>query len=38
MKRKIIKESIKRGEQDIREGKIIVCKTEKELNNFFDLI
>lgn len=27
--------SIKRGEKDIEEGKITICKTEKELDNFF---
>ncbi len=27
--------SIKRGEKDIEEGKMIICKTEKELDNFF---
>ena len=27
-------ESIKRGEKDIKEGRVIVCKTEKELDNF----
>ena len=26
--------SIKRGEKDIEEGKVTICKTEKELDNF----
>ena len=26
--------SIKRGEKDIEEGRVIICKTEKELDNF----
>ena len=28
-------ESIRRGEKDIKEGKVTVCKTEEELDNFF---
>tara|TARA_Y100000310_G_C20495136_1_gene721156 strand:- start:170 stop:379 length:210 start_codon:yes stop_codon:yes gene_type:complete len=33
-----LQESIKRGEKDIREGKVTICKTEKDLDNFFALI
>lgn len=32
---KEFQESIKRGERDIEDGRIIVCKTEDELDNFF---
>ena len=32
---KELQESIKRGESDIEEGRITVCKTEKELDDFF---
>ena len=32
---KEFQESIKKGEKDIKEGKITVCKTEEDLNNFF---
>ena len=28
-------ESIRKGEKDIEEGKVTVCKTEKDLNRFF---
>jgi hypothetical protein len=28
-------ESIEKGEEDIKNGRITVCKTEKELDNFF---
>ncbi len=28
-------ESIKRGERDLKEGKVTICKTEKDLNQFF---
>ncbi|MCK5150124.1 hypothetical protein KAJ87_04325 [Candidatus Pacearchaeota archaeon] len=28
-------ESIKRGERDIKEGRVTVCQTEEELDNFF---
>ena len=35
---KEFQESIKRGEKDIEEGKVTVCKTEKELDDFFVLI
>ena len=31
-------ESIKRGEKDIEEGKVTICKTGEELDNFFNLI
>jgi len=27
--------SVKRGERDIEEGKVTICKTESELNDFF---
>lgn len=32
---KEFQDSIKRGEKDIEEGRVIICKTEDELNNFF---
>lgn len=32
---KEFQESIKRGEKDIEQGKITVCKTEEDLNRFF---
>ena len=32
---KDLQESIKRGEKDIKEGRVTICKTEKDLNNFF---
>ena len=32
---KNLQESIKRGEKDIEEGKVTVCKTEEELDTFF---
>ena len=32
---KELQESIKRGEKDIKEGKVTICKTEKDLDNFF---
>ena len=32
---KDLQESIKRGEKDIEEGRVIICKTEKELDDFF---
>lgn len=32
---KEIQESTKRGEKDIEEGRVTVCKTEKELDDFF---
>ncbi|MEN7982364.1 MAG: hypothetical protein ABFQ65_02870 [Nanoarchaeota archaeon] len=35
---KKFQESINRGEKNISEGEVIVCKTEKELDNFFDTI
>ena len=28
-------ESIRKGEKDIEEGKVTVCKTEKDLDRFF---
>lgn len=31
-------ESIFRGEKDILAGNVIVCKTEDELNDFFDSV
>ena len=27
--------SVKMGEKDIKEGKVTICRTEEELNNFF---
>ncbi len=35
---KEFQESIKRGERDIEEGKITICKTEEDLDKFFSLI
>ncbi len=35
---KDFQESISLGEKDIRKGDVIICKTEKELDNFFDTI
>jgi len=32
---KEFQESVKRGEQDIKEGKVTICKTEKDLDKFF---
>lgn len=32
------KDSINKGEKNISEGDVIICKTEKELDNFFDSI
>ena len=32
---KEFQDSIKRGEKDIKEGRITICKTEGELDNFF---
>jgi len=32
---KELQESIKRGEKDIKEGRVTICKTEKDLDNFF---
>ena len=32
---KELQESIKRGERDIKENRVIICRTEKELDNFF---
>ena len=32
---KEFQEGINRGEEDIRKGRITICRTEKELNNFF---
>jgi len=31
-------ESIKRGEKDIKDGNITICKTEEELEDFFESI
>ena len=30
-----LQESIARGEKDISEGRMTICKTEKDINNFF---
>ena len=35
---KEFQDSIKRGEKDIEEGRITICKTEGELNKFFSSI
>ena len=35
---KELQESIKRGEKDIEEGKVTICKTEEELNDFFSTL
>ena len=32
---KNFQESIVRGEKDIKEGRITICKTEKQLDDFF---
>ncbi len=32
---KELQESIKRGEKDIEEGKVTICKTEEDLDKFF---
>lgn len=32
---KDFQESIKRGEKDIKEGRVTVCKTEEDLDDFF---
>lgn len=32
---KEFQESIKRGERDIEEGKVTICKTEEDLDKFF---
>ena len=33
---KEFRDSIKRGERDIEEGRVTVCKTEEELDAFFE--
>ncbi len=33
-----IQESIERGEKDLAEGRVTVCKTKKELDTFFTTI
>jgi hypothetical protein len=33
-----LQESIARGEKDISKGKITICKTKEDLNNFFSSI
>ena len=35
---KEFQESIKRGEKDIEQGRVTICKTEEDLNNFFNTI
>ena len=30
-----LQESIKKGEKDLEEGRVTICKTEKDLDNFF---
>ena len=35
---KELQESIKRGEKDIEQGRVTICKTEKELDDFFTSI
>jgi len=35
---KEFQDSIKRGEKDIEEGRITICKTEEKLNKFFSSI
>jgi len=32
---KEFQESIRRGERDIQEGRVVICKTEADLDNFF---
>ena len=33
-----LQQSIKRGEKDIEEGRVTICKTEEDLNSFFSSI
>ena len=33
-----LQESISRGEKDILEGNVTICKTENDLDDFFDSI
>lgn len=35
---KNLQESVKRGEKDLKEGRVTICKTEKELDDFFTSI
>ena len=35
---KELQESIKRGESDIEEGRATICKTEKDLDDFFSSV
>ena len=35
---KEFQESVKRGENDIEEGRVTICKTEEELDQFFNRI
>jgi len=35
---KNFQESIKKGEKDIKKGMVTICKTEEELDNFFNSI
>lgn len=32
---KELQDSIKRGEKDIEEGRVTICKTKEDLDNFF---
>lgn len=32
---KELQDSIKRGENDIEKGRVTICKTEEDLDNFF---
>ena len=35
---KDFQESIKRGEEDMAKDRVTICKTQEELDNFFDLV
>jgi len=35
---KDLQESIKRGEKDLVEGRVTICKTEEDLDTFFSTI
>lgn len=32
---KELQESVKRGEKDIEEGRVTICKTEQDIDDFF---
>ena len=35
---KELQDSIKRGDKDIEEGRVTICKTEEDLDNFFSSV